>query len=166
MSTNIPLLSLLLVTVAFISMFPSSQAAFCTYSRSANTVRCGSVTCNTDDAGTSELPAGYYYIGNHYIHPTENKPWFNLYRQRSSGKGFWDYHTEVPELGCRGGFGLHSGSYSEGCITVTSSNCFTRLKNEILNNFPVIPFDVYECRVCHQLLWWGYQCAWTSTLHS
>ena len=162
MSTNIPPLSLLLVMVIFTS---TSQAAFCTYSRSSNTVRCGSVTCDTDDAGTSELPAGYYYIGDHYIHAKHNLPWFNLYRQRSSGEGFWDYYTEVPELGCRSGFGLHSGSYSDGCITVTNSNCFTRLKNEIVNNFPVIPFDVYECRICHQS-WWGsgHRCAWTQTI--
>ena len=96
------------------------------------------VTCNTADAGSSELPAGYYYIGDHYLHGPHRTPWFNLYRQRSSGGGFWDYYTQVPELGCRGGFGLHSGGYSEGCITVTNSNCFTRLTNEIISNFPVI----------------------------
>ena len=44
--------------------------------------------------------------------------WFKLYRQRVSG-GYWDYHTKVPELGCHGGFAIHPGSYSEGCITVT-----------------------------------------------
>ena len=43
--------------------------------------------------------------------------WFKLYRQRVS-EGYWDYHTKVPELGHHGGFAIHPGSYSEGCITV------------------------------------------------
>ena len=100
-----------------------------------------------------------------YLHGPRHTPWFNLYCQRSSGGGFWDYYTQVPELGCRGGFGLHSGDYSEGCITVTSSSCFNRLRNEIISNFPVIYFNVYECRNCHQG-WWGsgYQCSWTQTV--
>ena len=166
MSTNIFPLRLLLVTIILVTAaFASSQAAFCTYSRRRNSVSCGSVTCNTAEAGSSELPAGYYYIGNHYLHGTAGTPWFNLYRQRSSGGGFWDYYTRVPELGCRGGFGLHSGDNSAGCITVTNSNCFTQLKNEIINNFPVIYFNVYECRNCHQG-WWssGYRCSWTQTV--
>ena len=155
MSTNIVLLSSLLATTIIIGMLPSSQAAFCTYYRSRNTVTCGSVTCNnTAEAGSKELPAGYYYIGNYYLHGTRQTPWFNLYRQRSSGGGLWDYHTLVPELGCRGGFGLHSGQVSEGCITVTNSSCFTQLRDEINNNFRVFNFNVYECRKCHQR-WFG-----------
>ena len=127
MSTNFSLLTirLLLATTIIIGVLPLSQAAFCTYYWSSNRVRCGSVTCNTVNAGSSELPAGDYLIGTYYSR--RGTPWFNLYRQRSSG-GYWDYSTQVPELGCRGGFGLHSGSYSLGSITVTDSGCFTWLK--------------------------------------
>lgn len=147
MSTNFSLLtiSLLLATTIIIGVLPLSQAAFCTYYRSSNTVRCGSVTCNTAEAGSSELPPGYYLVGEYYSH--RHVPWFNLYRQRSSGR-YWDYHTKVPELGCRGGFGLHPGGISEGCITVTDSNCFNRLRNEINKHYKPRDFNTYECIGC------------------
>ena len=111
MSTNIDIapLSSLLATTIIIRVLPSSHAAFCTYYRSRNTVTCGSVTCcNTAEAGSKELPAGYYYIGNYYLHGTQQTSWFNLYHQRSSGGGFWDYHTLVPELNWAAVVGLAS----------------------------------------------------------
>ena len=149
MSTNFSLLaiSLLLATTIVIGVLPLSQAAFCTYYRSSNTVRCGSVTCNTVDAGASELPPGYYLIGEYYSHRIMHLPWFNLYRSRSSG-GYWDYHTKVPELGCRGGFGLHPGGISDGCITVIDSNCFNQLTNEINKHYKPTNFNAYECINC------------------
>lgn len=140
----------------------SSFAAFCTYYRSSNRVTCGSVTCDTASPSWwsgGKIPSGYYYIGNFYSH--SGTPWFNLYPQRQGG-GFWDYSTRVPELGCRGGFGLHAGSYSEGCITVPSSSCFNDLKDEI-NNFPVIYFNVYECPSYWDCLWGN--CGSTSNLN-
>lgn len=94
----------------------------------------------------SKLPAGYYYIGNYGYRGN----WFRLYRQRVGG-GFWDYHTQIPEESCRGGFALHPGSYSKGCITVKDSDCYDRLKN-VINGYPAIWFSVYECSWCT----WGY----------
>lgn len=165
MSTNFSLLttSLLLATTIIIGVLPLSQAAFCTYYWSSNRVRCGSVTCNTVNAGSSELPAGDYLIGMYYSR--RGTPWFNLYRQRSSG-GYWDYSTQVPELGCRGGFGLHSGSYSLGCITVTDSGCFTRLKNEINRRYSSrdFEFNAYKCLGCYSYRWLGSGCVWTQTI--
>ena len=149
-------------------MMTSSQGAFCTYYRNSNRVSCGSVTCSTasPDDPADKLPSGYYYIGNFYTHPRLRVPWFNLYRERSSSKGtFWDYSTLIPELGCRGGFGLHSGSVSEGCVTVTDSSCFTRLKDEINRSFPVVYFNVYECISCSRGWWWSQpSCSRTQTI--
>ena len=145
MSTSFPLLAISLLLI-IAGVFPLSQAAFCTYYRSSNRVRCGSVTCSTAEAGDSELPPGNYLVGNYYSH--RGTPWFNLYRQRRSGGGYWDYHTKVPELGCRGGFGLHSGSHSEGCVTVTNSLCFSQLKSQIESNYRSVNFNAYECRFC------------------
>ena len=159
MSTSLPLLKISLLLI--IGVIPLSQAAFCTYYRSSNRVRCGSVTCSTAEAGASELPPGYYRIGNYY--PRRGTPWFNLYRQRESGGRYWDYHTKVPELGCRGGFGLHSGSISEGCVTVTYSSCFSRLRNQIESNYRSANFNAYECRGCYSS-WLGSGCVWTSTV--
>lgn len=130
------------------TMLPNtSNAAFCTYYRSRNTVTCGSVTCTAAVSSTARLPTGDYYIGDLYTHGTYGVPWFNLYRKRSDGN-FWDYYTNIPEINCRGYFGLHAGSVSEGCITVTDYSCFNRLSQEITNNYPVIPFTVYRCRGC------------------
>lgn len=151
----------LAVLVLLAVLSESSFAAFCTYYRSSNSVTCGSVTCNTASPSdpSEELPSGYYYVGNFYYH--SGTPWFNLYPQRRGG-GFWDYYTRVPELDCRGGFGLHAGSYSEGCITVTSSSCFNNLKDEI-NSFRVIYFNVYECPSRWDC--WRKNCGSTSNLN-
>ena len=147
-----------LTVLVFATLASSSPGAICNYYQSSNTVRCGQVTCSTaNPAGTHEkAPVGFYYIGKSRIHLGVG--WFNLYPQRASG-GYWDYHTKVPEFNCRGGFGLHAGTISEGCITVPDTSCFNQLRDEITNNFPVIPFDVYECSGCG---WWG--CFWTSTV--
>ena len=145
MSTTFPLLMISLLLI--IGVFPLTRASFCTYYRSSNRVTCGSVTCSTAEAGASKLPPGNYLVGKSYSRG--DTPWFNfLHRQRRSGDGYWDYHTKVPELGCRGGFGLHSGSHSEGGVTVTDSSCFSRLRSQIESNYRLVDFNAYECRSC------------------
>ena len=140
----------------FAAITQPTSAAFCTYYRNSDSVTCGSVTCTTASTNSADkLPTGYYYIGEARIHEVHNVRWFNLYPKRQNAKGFWDYHTQVPELGCRGGFGLHEGSISLGCVTVTDMSCFGNLRNEITNNFPVIQFEVYECSGCGLSKCWG-----------
>lgn len=125
-----------------------TKGAFCTYYRSSNSVTCGSVTCSTATLSWNDkLPAGDYYIGDFYYHGGST-PWFNLFRRRTGTNDYWDYHTQVPELGCRGGFGLHAGTISQGCVTVTDYSCFHRLRAQIQANYPVIYFSVKECRSC------------------
>ena len=144
------------VLLLFIALGKTTYAATCTYDRSANLIRCGSVTCSAASPPwwQRKLPAGYYYIGDYGY----KKTWFKLYRQRAAG-GFWDYHTRIPEQSCRGGFALHPGSYSAGCITVTDDYCYNRLKN-VITGYSAIWFSVYECRWCR----WGTCLRGTSTI--
>ena len=117
------------VILLFIALIETALAATCTYYRSSNRITCGSVTCRTRSPGwwsRGKLPAGYYYIDDYGYKGT----WFKLYRQRVAG-GYWDYHSRVPELTCCGGFTLHPGTYSRGCITVSDNNCYEHLKNVI-----------------------------------
>lgn len=143
-------MKLMLGLALFVSLVACASAATCTYVRSSDQITCGGVTCNTEGNvfGGGKLPAGYYYIGDHYYNNRRGgAQWFNLYKQRASG-GFWDYHTQIPEEGCRGGFGLHPGTISEGCITVLDTNCFNRIR-DVINNYPIIPFLVTECIWCN-----------------
>jgi hypothetical protein len=59
-----------------------------------------------------------------------------LYKQRSGG-GYWDYHTQIPEESCRGGFGLHPGTISLGSITVLERSCFNQI-GDVINAYPAI----------------------------
>ena len=138
----------------FIAFSETALAATCTYDRSSNEITCGSVTCSAEAPSTDsdKLPAGYYYIGEYGYKDT----WFKLYRQRPGGD-YWDYHTLVPELGCRGGFALHPGTISEGCITVSDNSCYERLKNVIDQN-RAKSFSAYECLRC--ISRWEV-CVWT-----
>ena len=132
------------VFLLFIALIETALAATCTYYRSSNRITCGSVTCRTRSPpwwSGGKLPAGYYYIGDYGYKGT----WFKLYRQRVAG-GYWDYHSRVPELTCRGGFALHPGTYSRGCITVSDNNCYNRLKN-VITRYPAIWFSVHECSI-------------------
>jgi hypothetical protein len=151
-------MKLILGLTLLASLAAVTSAATCTYCRSTNQIRCGGVSCNTkaDVVGGGKLPSGYYYIGNYYSHG--GVPWFNLYKQRSSG-GYWDYYTQIPEESCRGGFGLHPGTISEGCITVLERSCFNRIR-DVINTYPAIPFYVTECRGCNSY----FGCWWTSTV--
>lgn len=148
-------MKLSLGAVLFVSLATLSSAAVCNYNRLTNRITCNRVTCDTLDevGGGGKLPVGYYYIGVFRTHYSVG--WFNLYKQKSDRTGFWDYHTKIPEEGCRGGFGLHYGSTSLGCITVPDSACFSRIER-VLRAYPVIPFTVYECRACNYgSCWWG-----------
>ena len=144
----VSVLGLLLVFVA------SSSAATCSNHHVSNQITCGSVTCAAvSDVNGGKLPTGYYYIGNLYQHRF-GVPWFNLYKQKADGTGFWDYHTKIPEESCRGGFGLHVGSISEGCITITDNSCFNEL-SQVIMGYPIINFTVTECSGCYFGHCWG-----------
>ena len=124
-----------------------AESASCTYDQSSNKISCRGVTCNTiGQVQGGKLPIGYYRIGTFYLHGSARTPWFNLYPRRSAG-GYWDYYTKVSEIGCRGGFGLHPGTVSLGCITVTDRSCFNKIK-DVVQHFPSRSFDVTECRAC------------------
>ena len=127
--------------------FQLATAATCTYDQSANTVSCRGISCKTvGQVQGGKLPKGSYRIGTFYLHGRARTPWFNLYPKRSAG-GYWDYYTKASELGCRGGFGLHPGSVSLGCITVTDKRCFDQIK-AVVQRFPSNSFDVTECLTC------------------
>lgn len=140
-------MKLVLGIVILASLSANCSAATCTYYRSSNSITCGGVTCNTQGnvGGAGILPAGYYYISTFRINENiGNTPWFNLYKQKSDGSGFWDYYSDIPEENCRGRFGLHPGRISEGCVTVLSSSCFNQLK-QVINEYPNILFQVSKC---------------------
>lgn len=139
--------SFLLAMLLFFYIDGATSASVCVYDQSANTVSCGGHMCSTvGQVWGGKLPVGYYLVGTFYLHGNAKTPWFNLYPKRSSG-GYWDYYTRVAELGCRGGFGLHPGTDSLGCITVKDRSCFNKIKDEILG-FRKKSLDVKECRNC------------------
>ena len=131
--------------------YPESPEYTCTFHRGTRQVTCGGVTCTTQQAGWfsgSLLPAGTYRIGP--LNTGKSVTWYNLYPY-SDGK-YWDYNSKVPGLGCRGGFALHGGSYSEGCITVTNDDCMDQIASH-LNGFSASSFQVNECNAI-----WGPNC--------
>ena len=140
----------LLVAVVLMASLESILSATCTYDQSANQINCSGVVCSTiAQVQGGKLPRGKYRIGTFYHNYDGRVPWFNLYPPRSRG-GFWDYYTRAPELGllgCRGGFGLHPGITSKGCITVTNTGCFNRIK-DVIQRFPMRSFTVTECKRC------------------
>ena len=153
--------ALLISLLGLYLVVPETQGFLtCFYSSSQNIIRCGSVTCSTRTP-TAPLPKGWYRVGEFYNR--RNVPWFNLYPQRSSG-GYWDYHTKSPDHSCRGGFGLHSGTISEGCITVGSDPCFDKLK-KIIESHGTSSTRVAECRGCRWGLCLGGQSITTRTLY-
>ena len=133
-----------------LALAASSYAATCNYYRWSDTVTCGGVTCDAvgNVGGGGKLPSGYYYIGVLRINTNiDDTPWFNLYKQWNNGTRFWDYYTNIPEEGCRGRFGLHPGTRSLGCITVTDRSCFDQL-SEVINSYGTMSFTVTRCDVC------------------
>ena len=155
-------MKLVIGVVLFTSLAASSIAATCSYYRSSNQITCGGISCDTQANvdGGGKLPPGYYYIGE-FLPEEHFVSWFNLYKQKADRSGFWDYHTQIPEENCRGGFGLHPGTTSLGCITVTTHTCFEGIK-QVITAFPVIQFPVTECRVCGFAGW--PICLWTNEI--
>ena len=71
------------------------------------------------------IPDGLYAIGT--VFKNNGKPWANMYPQKQSGGGWWDYYRDNPDTG-RGYIGLHPGSNSYGCVTVTAESCWDKLE--------------------------------------
>uniref|UniRef100_A0A915PRI5 Uncharacterized protein n=1 Tax=Setaria digitata TaxID=48799 RepID=A0A915PRI5_9BILA len=113
------------------------------------------VTCQTHiplDDGLEEegldtkLPLGWYRIGT--LQVRHDTSWFNLYRRRASGSGYWDFYTMIPERNCIGSFGLHAGENLAGSVTLKDKRCFDRLIRQIERKTTSEKFDVYQCRKC------------------
>ena len=136
----------LLTSLGLYLVVPEALGLVCEYSRSRNTFRCEGVICRTKKPTEDhlKLPIGFYRVGQFY--EQGSTPWFNLYPLRSGG-GYWDYHTKSPDHYCRGGFGLHVGVISEGCITVNSDPCFDKLK-KIITAHKTAVVNVKECLWC------------------
>ncbi|VDM29613.1 unnamed protein product [Toxocara canis] len=67
------------------------------------------VTCEThvplngdleEEGLDGKLPRGWYRIGSLQIR--HDSSWFNLYRRRATGSGYWDFYTNIPERDCAG----------------------------------------------------------------
>ena len=91
----------------------------------------GKSCCLKDDQWKSRegpLPTGTYLIGLSYVpknhsSDTGDYNWYRLYG--SNGKGGYTYNnipvrTPTGEIVYRGGFNLHTGRASDGCVTVWS----------------------------------------------
>lgn len=126
----------------------------CSFNRDNLQVTCGGTTCTATKPGWlsgSLLPAGVYRIGP--LNTAKSVTWYNLYPL--SGGSYWDYYSGVPGLSCRAGFALHGGSYSEGCITVTSDSCMEQIAS-YLNQLSSLYFSAKECNACTgPNCWWG-----------
>ena len=138
--------TLVIISLGLYLVVPEALGLVCEYSRSRNTIRCDGVICRTKSPSKEymKLPIGFYRVGLFYNRGTV--PWFNLYPKRSSG-GYWDYHTRSPDHWCEGGFALHSGTISKGCITVGSDPCFNKLK-KIITAHMTVTVQVKECLWC------------------
>lgn len=101
----------------------------------------------TKIAGNGPLPAGHYYIVDRpkgslankvrawgvdtfkstFYYPVDHSEWFALYRNDMSiDDGTW------IDAVARGGFRLHPGMISDGCITLAHNTDFALLRNAIL----------------------------------
>lgn len=68
----------------------------------------------------------------------------------------WDFYTNVPTLGCRGGFGFHTGRISYGCVTVLDAACMRKLVGTLAR--PSGSYATrcrYECKSCDMPLFGG-----------
>ncbi|TKR64581.1 hypothetical protein L596_025088 [Steinernema carpocapsae] len=133
----------------------ASENVYCTYYRQSNEITCGIVTCKTQipadqdleiDGLDTKLPPGWYRIGPMQIR--HDTGWFNLYRRKATGQGYWDFYTNIPERNCVGGFGLHAGENISGSVTVKDKKCFDRLVNQIERKSTTQKFEVHQCRRC------------------
>lgn len=74
------------------------------------------VTDDTKENGPT--PTGEYLIGKRYKHAKHKIDWYKLYPRKEDKSGYYGYST--PNKTGRLGMGLHPGSVSLGCATVTS----------------------------------------------
>ncbi|EPB74607.1 hypothetical protein ANCCEY_06286 [Ancylostoma ceylanicum] len=132
-----------------------SQNVYCTYYRETNEITCGIVTCATHIPPNADLekegldvklPRGWYRIGVQTIR--NDHSWFNLYRRKATGSGYWDFYTNIPERNCIGGFGIHSGKNMPGVVTLKDPACFSKLADQIEKKSTIEKFDVHQCRNC------------------
>jgi len=135
-----------------------SENVYCTYYRDSNEITCGTATCETHvpqaaldpelaaDGLDAKLPRGWYRIGSMTVR--HDHGWYNLYRRRAVGSGYWDFYTNIPERNCIGQFGMHAGENRSGSITVKDKRCFDRLVNQIERKSTEEKFDVVQCRKC------------------
>jgi len=87
-----------------------------------NTVRTvePSERLETDENGP--LPVTHYLIDICRVHERIGIEWFNLHAPLEDGTGYYGYgdhwHTQRKR---RNGFGLHPGTLSNGCVTISGS---------------------------------------------
>lgn len=96
----------------------------CTFSRSKKIIKCGNQECS---ANTDDTPVGIYKLGSVEWNTGKKKNWVNLYPQKKSKNGYWDYYCENPDTR-RSKIALHPGSISLGCISIPNSNCWNKLE--------------------------------------
>jgi len=88
------------------------------------------------------IPDGSYYIGNQGSGPSGHSDWYALYGKTSDGSySYNNIPVETSDGGTvnRGGFNLHLGSISEGCVTVTDGSEWNDITNTLNNTPPVAP---------------------------
>ena len=121
------------------------SATRCVYVQSQNRITCGFTSCDTVVPGlfSEKLPVGTYRIAPN--EPREAHNWHNLYPY--VGGFYWDHFTKVARLGCRGGFALHGGPGSAGCVTIADQVCMERI-TKIIEETATKPFAVEECLKC------------------
>ena len=156
--------TLLITLLGLYLVVPEALGLVCEYSRLRNIVTCGSTACSTKSPPFLKgLLPGTYRVGVLRRHERLDTPWFNLYPKKFRG-GYWDYHTKSPNHICRGGFGLHPGSRSEGCITV-SNDCFNRLKS-VITQHRTSTVTVNECNECFLGICWNGTSTISRTLYN
>ncbi|VDP16816.1 unnamed protein product [Heligmosomoides polygyrus] len=118
-----------------------------------------SATCAVASLKRFRSASSRYRIGVQTIR--NDHSWFNLYRRRATGSGYWDFYTNIPERNCVGfsipqqcssfsGFGIHSGKNMAATVTVKDSTCFSKLADQasIEKRSTIEKFDVHQCRNC------------------
>lgn len=78
-------------------------------------------------ANTDNTPVGYHKLGTVEWNSRKSKYWVNLYPKKRTGNEYWNYYCENPDTG-RSKIVLHSGSVSQGRISVPDSNCWSKLQ--------------------------------------
>lgn len=130
---------------------PPGNDFTCVFYRSFGQVTCGTITCyNVQPQEPSSLLSLGLYGNGPQNYDQLPLIWYNLYPHADGH--FGDFHTDVPALGCRGGFAFHDGTYSEDCITVTDNARMESIAN-YFNAISATSFTVNKCAACP-----GYNC--------